>query len=52
LEPSVSCGDDFVGIGFPDEWLGLGIVLGDEAVDGGLQVDDGMERAMLQPPAG
>ena len=44
--------DDFVGIGFPDEWLGLGIVLGDEAVDGGLQVDDGMEHAMLQSPAG
>ena len=27
MEPSASRGDDFVGIGFPDEWLGLGIVL-------------------------
>jgi len=52
LEPSGSCGDDFVGIGFPNEGLGLGIVLGDQAVDGGLQVDDAMEHAMLQSPAG
>jgi hypothetical protein len=28
------------------------IVLGDEAVDGGLQVDDGPEHAALQASAG
>jgi hypothetical protein len=41
LEPTVSGGDDIVGVGAPEEWLGLGcVVFGDEAVDGGLQVDD------------
>ena len=50
LEPSVSGGDDVVGIGAPDEWLGFGdVVLGDEAVDGSLQVDDRMEHAVLEP---
>ena len=32
--------------------FGLLVVLGDEAVDGGLQVDDGAEDAALQPPPG
>jgi len=53
LEPSVSGGDDFVGIGFPDEWLRfLGVVFVDEAVDGGLKIDDGMEDAVLEPAPG
>ena len=32
--------------------LGALVVLGDEAVDGGLQVDDGVEDAVLQAAAG
>ena len=28
------------------------VVLGDEAVDGGLEVSDGAEHAVLQSPAG
>ena len=53
MEPSVSGGDDVIGVGFPDEgfWVG-GIVFADEAVDGGLQVDEGMEDAMLEPAPG
>ena len=50
MEPSVSGGDDVIGIGFPDEWPRVrGIVFPDEAVDGGLEVDDGVEDAVLEP---
>ena len=52
MEPSFSGGDDLVWIGFPDEGLGLAIVLYDEAVDSRLQVDEGVEDAALQSPAG
>lgn len=49
LEPSVSGGDDVIGVGAPDKRLGFGdVVFGDEAVDGGLQVDDRMEHAVLE----
>jgi hypothetical protein len=50
LEPSISGGDDGVGIGFPDEgfWV-VGVVFADEAIDRGLQVDDGMKDAALEP---
>ncbi len=52
-EPSVSGGDDLVRNGTPDEGLGLCfVVLGDEAVDGGLQIDDGVKHAVLQPSPG
>jgi hypothetical protein len=44
LAPASHRGDEFVGIGCPDEWLGLPIVLVEEAVDGGLKVGDGSER--------
>jgi len=49
LEPSVSGGDDVVGVGASDEWFGFGlIVLVDETIDSGLQVDDGSEDTMLE----
>lgn len=52
LEPSVSGGDDFVGISAPDEWLCLGfVVFGDEAVDGGLKINERMEHAVFQSAA-
>lgn len=43
-------GDDLVGIGDPCEGLGLLVVLGEEAVDGGLEIDDGMKDAAFQAP--
>ena len=48
--PASDGGDDFVGVGGPGEGFRVGVVLGEEAVDGGLEVDDGAEDAALQPP--
>jgi hypothetical protein len=51
LEPPVSGSDDFVGVCLPDEGLWIaGIVFPDEAIDGGLEVDERMEDAVLEPP--
>ena len=53
MEPSISGLDDFVGIGGPCEGFRFCfVVLGDEAVDGGLQVDDGLEDAVSEPSPG
>ena len=53
MEPTVSGCDDIVWVCFPDKWLGVAdIVVGDEAVDGSLQVDQRMEDAMLEPTPG
>ena len=46
--PSFDGGDDFVGIGGPHEGFWLGIGFCDEAVDGGLEIDDRAEDAALQ----
>jgi hypothetical protein len=48
LVPALDGGDNFVGIGCPGEGVGLLVVLGKEAVDGGLEVDDGVEDAALE----
>ena len=45
-------GDNFVGFGGPGEGLGLVVVLGDEALDGGLEVDDGVAGAAFQASFG
>ena len=50
--PTPHSGDDFVGVGGPDEGLGLLIVLVEEPVDRGLKVYDGSERAALEPSVG
>ena len=53
MEPSVSGGDNFVWVGLPDEGFRLVIiVLPDEAVDGGLQIDNGIEHAVFQSSPG
>lgn len=46
--PTLDGGDDLVGIGGPGEGLGLLILLGEEAVDGGLEVDYGMKDAEFE----
>lgn len=47
--PATESGDDAVEIGAPDEGLGLGLgILGDESVDGVLQIDNAREDAVFQ----
>jgi hypothetical protein len=46
--PTIGGGDDFVWIGGPDEGLWLLVVVGDEAIDGGLEIDDRMEDPILE----
>ena len=48
--PTIGGGDDFVWIGGPDEGLWLLVVVGDEAIDGGLEIDDASEDAALRIP--
>ena len=52
MVPAPDGGDDSVGIGGPGEGPGFGIVVVEEAVDGGLEVDDGAEDAALQGALG
>ena len=42
---------DLAGIGPPDEGLGVaGVVFADEAIDGGLEIDERMEDTVFEPP--
>ena len=50
--PSSDGGDDFVWVSGPCEGFGVDIGLGDEAVDGGLEIDDGAEDAALEAALG
>jgi hypothetical protein len=52
LVPSFDGGDDLVGIGGPCEGLGVFVGLGDEAIDGGLQVDEGVKDTALEASFG
>ena len=52
MDPALHGSNDAVGVSGPDEGLGIGIGLGEEAVDGGLEFDDGSEYAALQPAPG
>ena len=52
MAPAVDGGDDLVWIGGPDERLWVLIGLGEIAVDGGLEVDDGAEDAALEASLG
>ena len=47
--PAFDGGDDFVWIGGPLEGLGVEVGFGDEAVDSGLEVNDRVEGAALEP---
>ena len=48
--PAADFFDDGIGVGGPDEWFGIGIGLLQEAVDGGLEIDDAFEDAAFEPP--
>ena len=52
MAPSFYSGDDFVGVGGPREGFGIFIGFGDEAVDGGLEIDEGMEYPSFESPLG
>ncbi len=52
LIPSADLGDDAVWVSGPDEGLGHPIVLGEIAIDGGLEVDQRVEHAASEPPPG
>ena len=49
--PALDSGEDTLWIGGPYEGFGIGVCLGDEAVDGELQVNDGSEHASLEATA-
>jgi hypothetical protein len=51
LFPAFDSGKDAAWIGGPDEWFWIGVVLRDEAIDGGFKVVDGSEDAAHQAPA-
>ena len=48
MVPRVAAAIDFIGIGGPDEGFWLLVVIGDEAIDGGLEIDDALENAALE----
>src|SRR5665213_4006548 len=50
--PTFDGGDDFVWVSGPCEGLWCLVCLGDEAVDGGLEIDDGSEDASFQTSLG
>ncbi len=52
MVPAPDGGDDFIRIGGPDEGLWAFVVLGEEAVDGGLKVDERMEDAAFEAAVG
>ena len=50
--PAFNGGDDFVWVSGPYEGLWRLVCLGDEAVDGSLEIDDGSEDASFQTSLG
>jgi hypothetical protein len=61
LAPAACRANDSIGVGSPDEWFRVGVVIGEVAVDRGLQVGEGLDnhvaggggwRRNLQPHCG
>ena len=49
--PAFDSGEDLLGIGGPNEWLGVVVGVGEEAVYGGLQFWEGSKHAPLEAPS-
>ena len=49
--PAADFFDDGIGVGGPEEGFGIGIGFLQEAVDGGLEIDDAFEDAAFEPPS-
>lgn len=52
MVPASDGGDDFIGIGGPDERFRALVVLGQEAVDGGLKIDERIEDTVFEASFG
>jgi hypothetical protein len=52
LVPASDGGDDFIGICGPDEGFGIIVGFAEEAVDGGLEIDDRAEHAAFEAALG
>ncbi len=50
--PTFDGSDDLVWIGGPGEGFGCFVGFRDEAVDSGLEIDQGVEDTALEPPLG
>ena len=50
--PASDGGDDLIGIGGPYEGFGVIVGFPEETVDGGLEIDDALEDAALEPLPG
>ena len=48
MVPSFDGSDDLIWIGGPGEGFGVFVGFGDETIDGGLEVDEGMEDPPLE----
>ena len=49
--PAADFFDDGIGVGGPEKGFGIGIGFLQEAVDGGLEIDDAFEDAAFEPPS-
>lgn len=49
--PAFDGGENPVGVGGPNEWLGVSVGFLDEAIDCGLQIDERLKDAALEPAA-
>jgi hypothetical protein len=50
--PALDGTDDAVGVGGPDERFGVGVLLGEDAVDRRMEIDQRVEHASLEPAPG
>ena len=52
MVPSGCSSDDFIRVGFPSEWLWVGVVVWDVSIDGSLQIDDADKGAAFEASFG
>ena len=52
MVPSFDGSDDLIWVGGPGEGFRVFVGFGDEAIDGSLEIDEGVEDAALEPPPG
>ena len=52
MVPSFDGSDDFIRIGDPGKRFGVFVGFGDESIDGGLEINEGVEDTTVKPPLG